>query len=141
MNILLIDDDAVFNGIVSLKLKVSHTVTTTTNPYEGLGMLVAKHFDCVVIDYEMPNLNGLEMIELIRNNNLTKNTPTVLLTSYTETDIISKAIDAGFDLFQFKGDAIKDLNGVISEACGYVTTKRQLENEIALVLKGSKDGY
>lgn len=141
MNILLIDDDSVFNGIVSLKLRINHNITTTTDPYKGLGMLIANHYDCVVIDYEMPNLNGLDMIKLIRSNNLTKNTPTVLLTSYTETDIINKAIDAGFDLFQFKGDAIKDLNGIISEACKYVTTKRQLENEIALVLKGAKDGY
>jgi CheY-like chemotaxis protein len=141
MKILLIDDDSIFNILVSKKLQAHHSITSTENPYTGLGMLIANQYDCVVIDYEMPNLNGLEMIKLIRSNNLTKNTPTVLLTSYTETDIITKAIEAGFDLFQFKGDAVKNLNAVISEACGYVTAKRQLENEIALVLKGSADGY
>jgi len=140
MRILLIDDDAIFNSLVRLKLQKNHTVETVTNPYTGLGMLIMNEYDCVVIDYEMPNVNGLELIKAIRRNELTKNMPTVLLTSYAETDVITKALESGFDLFKFKGEAIKDLNGVISEACGYVTTKRQLENEIALVLKGGADG-
>lgn len=140
MKILLIDDDEIFNSIVRHKLKKNHTVETTTDPYKGLGMLIINEYDCVVIDYEMPNVNGLELIKVIRRNELTKNMPTVLLTSYAETDVITKALESGFDLFKFKGEAIKDLNGVISEACGYVTTKRQLQNEIALVLKGSADG-
>ena len=140
MKILLIDDDDIFNSIVRRKLKKNHTVETVTNPYTGLGMLIMNEYDCVVIDYEMPNVNGLELIKVIRSNELTKNMPTVLLTSYAETDVITKALESGFDLFKFKGEAIKDLNGVISEACGYVTTKRQLQNEIALVLKGGADG-
>ena len=140
MKILLIDDDDIFNSIVRHKLKKNHTVETVTNPYTGLGMLIMNEYDCVVIDYEMPNVNGLELIKVIRSNELTKNMPTVLLTSYAETDVITKALESGFDLFKFKGEAIKDLNGVISEACGYVTTKRQLQNEIALVLKGGADG-
>ena len=140
MKILLIDDDDIFNSVVRHKLKKNHTVECTTNPYTGLGMLILNEYDCVVIDYEMPNVNGLELINVIRSNELTKNMPTVLLTSYAETDVITKALESGFDLFKFKGEAIKDLNGVISEACGYVTTKRQLQNEIALVLKGGADG-
>ena len=140
MKILLIDDDDIFNSVVRHKLKKNHTVECTTNPYTGLGMLIMNEYDCVVIDYEMPSVNGLELIKVIRGNELTKNMPTVLLTSYAETDVITKALESGFDLFKFKGEAIKDLNGVISKACGYVTTKRQLQNEIALVLKGGADG-
>ena len=140
MKILLIDDDDIFNSVVRHKLKKNHIVECTTNPYTGLGMLIMNEYDCVVIDYEMPNVNGLELIKVIRSNELTKNMPTVLLTSYAETDVIIKALESGFDLFKFKGEAIKDLNGVISEACRYVTTKRQLQNEIALVLKGGADG-
>ena len=143
MKILLIDDDDIFNSVVRHKLKKNHTVETVTNPYTGLGMLIMNEYDCVVIDYEMPNVNGLELIKVIRSNELTKNMPTVLLTSYKGTDIITKALESGFDKYLFKGELTTDpksIDPIITEACEYVKCKVQLENEVAIVLKGGADG-
>ena len=138
LKILLIDDDTIFCTVVKKRLQNFHEIESISNPYTGLGMLLANDYDCAVIDYEMPELNGLELIKLIRSDARLSETPTVLLTSYAETDIINRALEAGFDAFKLKGDAIQDLNGVISEACGYVISKRQLANEIAIVTKGNR---
>jgi CheY-like chemotaxis protein len=63
------------------------------NAADGLDRLAAEEFDCIVSDYEMPGMNGLEFLERIRENNT--ELPFVLYTTRPLTDIVSEGVPDG----------------------------------------------
>jgi PAS domain S-box-containing protein len=68
-------------------------VTTATSASEGLDVLAAQRVDCIVSDYDMPETNGIEFLEAVRENR--PELPFVLFTGKGSEEIASEAIKAG----------------------------------------------
>ena len=49
--------------------------------------------DCLVIDYKMPNMSGIDLAERLRNREV--DTPIILITGYPDESILEKASAAG----------------------------------------------
>jgi DNA-binding NtrC family response regulator len=65
--ILLVEDDATSRRAVNLILKTAgHEVMSAGDGTEALELLAKHHFDLVITDLVMPNLNGLNLINAIR---------------------------------------------------------------------------
>ena len=65
--VLLIDDDPnVLRLIAVLLERAGFQVTTANGGREGLALAQKSSFDAVVVDYEMPDMNGAEALEAIR---------------------------------------------------------------------------
>lgn len=86
-NVLAIDDNAV-NRAILLEQFAAWGLNGLAAPsgLEGLAMLrqsirEGRRFSAVVLDYHMPDLNGLEVAQVIRNDELLKDTPIIMLTS------------------------------------------------------------
>ncbi|WP_158059095.1 response regulator [Halorussus halophilus] len=75
-----------------------HTVESAT---DALGLLEDEQFDCVVSDYEMPGMNGLELLGTVRDEY--SNLPFILLTGGGSEQIASKAISTGVTDYLKKG--------------------------------------
>jgi two-component system NtrC family sensor kinase len=58
--VLVIDDESSVGWLVRACLP-THEVETTTDPIEGLLLLEERRFDVVLCDYDMPDMNGLEL--------------------------------------------------------------------------------
>jgi CheY-like chemotaxis protein len=63
------------------------------NAREGLERLADEGFDCIVSDYEMPGMNGLEFLEAVRNEYM--NLPFILYTTKPCEAVIREALTAG----------------------------------------------
>ena len=65
--ILVVEDDAPSRRAVTLALKrAGHEVMNASDGTEALELLAKHHFELVITDLLMPNLNGLNLINTIR---------------------------------------------------------------------------
>ena len=89
LNILLVEDDMIeimkFNRTIS-KLACHHNIIEAKNGEEALDFLYKNESlpDLILLDLNMPKINGLEFLSIIRNNEHLKYIPTVILTSASD---------------------------------------------------------
>ncbi len=86
---------------------------TASDGIEGLQKFQEECFDMVITDIEMPRLGGLELAARIKK--LSRTTPVVLLTAYSEKERLFKAIDAGVSKYLVKPFTPDKLLGVVCE--------------------------
>jgi DNA-binding response OmpR family regulator len=98
--LLLIDDSPTFLYILSRELATEHYyVETVEGPEEGLRRLNEEHFDCVLVDFEMPRLDGAQVCRRIRDSYAGNDPEIVLimLSSHEDKRHMTQAFDAGAD--------------------------------------------
>ncbi|WP_256302000.1 PAS domain S-box protein [Haloarchaeobius salinus] len=106
IHLLHVDDDPQLAALVSAFLERQgdrFRVQTETDPEAALSTIRddATDFDCIVSDYDMPGLDGLELLEQIRTDY--PNLPFVLFTGHGSEAIASEAITAGVTEYLQKG--------------------------------------
>ncbi len=105
ISVLHVDDDSAFCDLVATFVERTDPqlrVQTTTSTTDGLEMLSESDIDCVVSDYNMPNLNGIEFLEQVRAEH--PKLPFILYTGKGSEEIASEAISAGVtDYLQKEG--------------------------------------
>lgn len=97
MSILVVDDFPTMRRIVrSLLKELGFTnVEEAEDGQEALGKLKGGGFQFVVSDWNMPNLDGLEMLKQIRADESLKSTPVLMVTAEAKKDNIVAAAQAG----------------------------------------------
>jgi PAS domain S-box-containing protein len=91
-----VDDDPDFADLTASfldNLETAFDVTTSTDPTDALELFREAQFDCVVSDYDMPGLSGLELLAEIRE--IDPDVPFVLFTGKGSEEIASQAISSG----------------------------------------------
>ena len=109
--ILAIDDSPVILRSVSVILGGEYKVITLTNPMEIEKVLHKHNPDLFLLDYQMPELDGFELIPLIRQFEEHKDTPIVFLTSAGTIDTLTTAIAMGakdFIVKPFNPETLKE---------------------------------
>lgn len=98
------DDPAVLDltaAFLDRELDPPVTVVTETSPTAALDRLSERTFDCLVSDYDMPEMDGLEFFEAARERDVTA--PFVLYTGKGSEEIASRALNAGVTGYFQKG--------------------------------------
>ena len=97
VSVLHVDDDAAFGGLLQEALERTDdriSVTTETDPTAAADRLrESSAFDCLVTDYEMPRMNGIELLERVRAHS--ESLPVILFTGQGSETVASEAISAG----------------------------------------------
>jgi CheY-like chemotaxis protein len=97
---VLLAEDSLFNQRLALRLlkDQGHRVTIAVNGCEVLRVLAVRPFDVVLMDVEMPELDGLETTRLIRTQDdaVWKALPIVAVTS---NDNAQECLEAGMDAY------------------------------------------
>jgi len=95
--ILIIDDDLDFKEVVSVKLKsVGYSVFTADNGEEGLAKIKENKPDLLLLDIEMPVMNGVEMFLKMKSEPEIANLKTIFLTNYGDPQKESSWLDEKF---------------------------------------------
>ncbi|GAA5175099.1 MULTISPECIES: chemotaxis response regulator CheY [Halomonadaceae] len=97
MSILVVDDFPTMRRIVrSLLKELGYTnVEEAEDGQDALGKLRAGGFEFVVSDWNMPNLDGLEMLKQIRADDALKSLPVLMVTAEAKKENIIAAAQAG----------------------------------------------
>ncbi|WP_247729714.1 bacterio-opsin activator domain-containing protein [Halovivax limisalsi] len=96
IDVLLVDNEPSFATLAAemlVRADESLDVTTETSPSAALEAVRDDPVECVVSDYDMPQMNGLELLEAVREAD--ENLPFVLFTGKGSEEIASEAIAAG----------------------------------------------
>lgn len=97
-NILLVDD--VPENIYSLKMMIEDSfdvnIFSALNAQEGMEILMREDIDLILTDVQMPDIDGFEFVEYLKNIDKTKNIPVIFITGiYDKDEYKSKGYDLG----------------------------------------------
>jgi two-component system chemotaxis sensor kinase CheA len=113
--ILLIEDSKFFlNQVKNFVEDAGYEVLTALDGVEGLEVMKERgsEIDLILTDIEMPNMDGVEFAEQIRNNKAFFQLPMIALTSVAGEEAEKRAFDAGIDEYLIKLDREKVLERV-----------------------------
>lgn len=93
--ILIVEDDESVQILLKLFLiRLSHSIVEAKNGLEGVGMARQFKPDLIIADLNMPILDGIGMLESLKQDESTKNIPVIIFTGST-AEQQQKALDAG----------------------------------------------
>lgn len=96
--IMIVDDDRVALAHLSNLLKSwGVEVTTLENPQNFWQIFTDCSPDLLILDLEMPDFNGVELCQVVRNDPQWNHLPILFVSSHTGTEQIEKAFAAGAD--------------------------------------------
>lgn len=135
IRVLYVDDDAELLDIGRLFIEQSpdFVVTTVLSAPKALTMLETETFDAIISDYQMPEMDGIEFLTLIRTRY--GQIPFILFTGRGREEIVIKALNAGADFYVQKGgepeSQFADLTNKIRQAVRRRKAEQALQdNEI-----------
>ncbi len=96
MNVLIVDDSIIVREIVSriLNYKGIHAIEACDGA-EAIQILETSNIDMVITDYLMPNVDGIELCQHIRQTMKNSLLPIIILTTAGEQSTVNKGIKAG----------------------------------------------
>jgi DNA-binding response OmpR family regulator len=108
MRILLVEDDPKMGELVRrVLLSERHVVDLAPDAVTALGLVAGPPYDVVVLDRMLPDLDGVEVLRLIRAKGLS--TPVLMLTALDSVDQRVAGLDAGADDYLAKPFAFAEL--------------------------------
>lgn len=94
--ILVVDDDAGNRDMLSRRLvRLGYTVSVAENGRRALEELRTEPFDLMLLDIQMPELNGYEVLEQLKADPALCNIPVVVLSASDETERVARCIEMG----------------------------------------------
>jgi len=131
MNVLLVEDDIQLNNTITKYL--SHNdfdVTSITDGDKAILHIDMIKFDLFIIDINVPNINGLELVKYIRQKDLS--TPIIMITASLELENFKIAFDSGCNEYIKKPFYLEELKIRISNLIEIKHTNQtiQISNNI-----------
>jgi CheY-like chemotaxis protein len=148
---MVVDDNATFRELIKEMLEsFTFEVTVTASGKEGLAKLEKDSeknpYELVIIDWRMPEMDGIKVSQLIKNHpELPKIPAVILVTASGREEVMQRFQQAGLDGFLFKPISYSLLFDTIIEIFGYkdsrkplIMTKGTEETEALKQIRGAK---
>ena len=98
MKILIADDEMIMLKIIELRLKKDgHEVIVTSNGQEAVEQIKLQDPDMIIADIMMPFTSGLEIVSLVKQGNLHRKVPIIILSSMGQENVVLEAFNLGAD--------------------------------------------
>jgi len=139
LSILVVDDSEFFGNLVADTLQSDHGMTTTvvTEARNALSDVAFETIDCIVSDYQMPDLNGLELYQAIDDQ---YDIPFILVTSEGDEEIASRAIRTGVDEYILKEDVFEEESlGLLANRIENIVDRRRTQQKYERLVDNSPD--
>ena len=125
--VLVVDDEPDCLSIIQCRLEWCHyEVITAGNGEEGLRIAENKHPDIILLDTNMPVMDGREMLERMRKHPILMNTPVIMVTALCEMHDIAAVSSLGIADYVTKPVDFASLLEKISNV---------LENKVSISIK------
>lgn len=97
--VLVVDDVPDVTEMIELLLKhAGYNVSTADSAADALRLAQRNHYDLVISDIGMPEMNGYELATALRELAAYNKTPLIAVTGYSEYDDRGRAVRAGFNV-------------------------------------------
>jgi two-component system chemotaxis response regulator CheY len=115
--ILVVDDSKVMRDMIiaCLRAEPGLSFMHAASGLEAIEKLSLKSFDLVVLDLNMPDIGGIEVVEFIRGQDQLKALPIVIVTTRGDDSSQARSLEAGADRFMVKPFSPQSILGVVRE--------------------------
>lgn len=137
IKVLLVDDHPILTeGIKTIinQAPECNVISTAINGYEALSFLVKNEIDLIVLDYELPDRSGLEILKAIRKKN--EQVKIIMLSMYDEYSVIKQVLDEGANGYILKRDSHDNILSAIKKVN---EGKRYLSDEVSEIILNSPE--
>ena len=108
--ILAVDDENDVLLIIKTALaSEGYEITTASNGYDGLALAEDLQPDLILLDLRMPEMDGMEVLQRLRESEKTQNIPVIVLTGISDKTKIREALDKGITYYIVKPFECQDL--------------------------------
>jgi len=108
VKVLLVDDNPMVLGLLNNALSQSAKVSTATDGADALMRVIDEPFDLIVSDYQMPSMDGRQLLEKIRSRSATSRIPIILVASKTDLTEKLKMVQDSVEDFVEKPFFVKE---------------------------------
>ena len=116
---LVVDDSKIMCEMIAVKLKaMSFEVTSAFDGVQGVDKASKEKFDVIITDINMPNMDGIELIRLLRDNGANKFTPVLVLTTEGSDEAKKRGKAAGASGWIVKPFKPEVLEAAVTKVCG-----------------------
>lgn len=134
MTILAVEDDIVSMGFLESQIEsLQHKIVKAHNGQEAIDILntQARNIDVVLMDREMPIMDGLTAVKYIKNNPLLRNIPVIMVTGADSIEEMRQGLDAGVFYYLTKPVEEEMLRSVLTAATREAEQNRTLQEELS----------
>ncbi|MEI7433195.1 MAG: response regulator [Methanomicrobiales archaeon] len=130
ISVLLIEDDSNLLAITRdyLGKKGTISVHTAVSAVEAIQLLRTRNYDAIVSDYQMPDMDGIELLKFLRASG--NEIPFIIFTGRSREQVVIEALNNGADFYLQKGDEPKvqfiELENMIIQA----TARKRAEDSL-----------
>ncbi|HJS50860.1 MAG TPA: sigma-54 dependent transcriptional regulator [Pyrinomonadaceae bacterium] len=133
-NILIVDDEQSYRQLLSLVFEGDgHTLRTAVNGREALEMLQAEPADVVISDVKMPDMDGIDMLQAVRETQ--PDLGVILMTAFASVETAREAFKLGADDFIQKPFDVEELKLIVKKTL----EKQALINENRAFKRAQRD--
>ena len=123
LEILYVEDDkALLEETTTILEKIFKSVDTAQSGTEGLMKFTQKSYDFIITDIEMPDLNGLEMSQKIKEIN--PDIPIVIISAYSNSSYLIEAINIGINYYVLKPILLPQLLSTLNSVVDVIENRR-----------------
>ncbi|XPV76890.1 MAG: PAS domain S-box protein [Desulfovibrio sp.] len=140
VRVLVVEDNATNQELVQTLLEIQGAhVDIASDGQQALSAVMGKRYDVILMDIQMPIMDGIEATLRIHERELAQGVPIVALSANTEQHSQERCLQAGMSAFLTKPFSPEDLYEVVAEAAGheFVLPKPEpLDGESLLAIRG-----
>lgn len=92
-SILIVDDDPTMVRMIKNLLSEKYKIYMANSGMNAITLLVKNKVDLILLDYEMPVVDGSQVLEMIRSEPTTKDTPVIMLTAKDDKESVMKVLE------------------------------------------------
>ncbi len=107
--ILIVDDDPSYAGMVMTWIKDIYKTDIVTAGMQAITFLLKNPVDIILLDYEMPVVDGPQVLQMLRQEESTRDIPVVFLTGVSSKEGVSRVMELKPDGYILKSTTRDDL--------------------------------
>ncbi len=126
--VLYIDDEKTLLTLTQIYLKeeANLDVEVAASAEEGLVLLRSESFDAIISDYDMPDMDGIELLKCVRKEDPL--IPFIVFTGKGREEIVIEALNYGADFYLQKGGDPKPLFTELANAIRHLVRRSKAED-------------
>ncbi len=133
-NILIVDDEAAIREMIRVALEMAgFDCMEAANAQEAHAAVIDHRPDIILLDWMLPGTSGIELLRRLRRDELTRNTPVIMLTAKGEEDNKIQGLEVGADDYITKPFAPREL---VARLKAVLRRSGQLDDESAIEVQG-----
>lgn len=123
--ILIVDDSSAMRAFIRATLEESGDVEVqeAENGFQALKLLPRGDFNLVIVDINMPDINGLELISFMRRSEKYGTTPLLIVSTEGSEQTRSRGMALGADAYLQKPFNTDELQKMVADLCGQQPSK------------------